>query len=490
MRSIVSIKRGNPDPYVIREQEHIVSDTSSSELAGDRSRAALTHGSTENTELVRAARASLIGTTVEWYDFFIYASAAGLVFGDLFFSGLSSSTAVLASLATIGVSFLARPLGGIAAGHLGDRVGRKAMLVITLLLMGVSTIGVGLLPTYASIGITAPILLVVLRLLQGLSAGGEWGGAALMAVEHAPAGKRGYYGSAPQLGTPLGLVLATGVFLIISAFTTDEQFEDWGWRIPFLLSSVLIVIGFYVRSRVSESPVFADMKKRKSDTKAPLSVLLRTHRRELVIGVGLFIACNMNGYILIGFINSYGTKTLGLASTTMLSIGIVGAVVWGISTVVGAKFSDRVGRRKTYIVGAIALGVWSFPFFFLLDTANVGLMILAVAGLSVGLGLTYAPQAAAYAEMFPVAIRYSGASLAYSIGAVLGGGFAPLIAAWLVRETGTSLAVSGYMFLSCVLTLIAALALVQKSEAENDAFVRGVEVTDAAPTASDPVADR
>ncbi len=426
-------------------------------------------------ELIRAARASLIGTTVEWYDFFIYASAAGLIFGDLFFGGMDSSTAVLASLATIGVSFLARPIGGIVAGHLGDRVGRKAMLVITLLMMGVSTIGVGLLPTYASIGIAAPVLLVVFRLIQGLSAGGEWGGAALMAVEHAPAGKRGYYGSAPQLGTPIGLVLATGVFLVVSTFTTDEQFDAWGWRIPFLLSSVLIIIGFYVRSRVAESPVFVDMKQRKSDAKAPLSVLLRTHRRKLAIGVGLFIACNLNGYILIGFINSYGTKTLGLTSTTMLSLGIVGAVLWGFTTVAGAKYSDRVGRRKTYVVGATVLGIWTFPFFLLLDTANVGLMVVAVSGLSVGLGLTYGPQAATYAEMFPVSIRYSGASLAYSIGAVLGGGFAPLIAAWLVRETGSTLAVSAYMCVSCVLTVIAALALVQKSEAENDAFVRGLE---------------
>ncbi|OPX13346.1 MFS transporter [Mycobacterium sp. AT1] len=429
---------------------------------------------TTQKELVRAARASMIGTTVEWYDFFVYASAAGLVFSDLFFSQLGASAAILASLATIGVSFLARPLGGIVAGHLGDRWGRKAMLVVTLLLMGVSTVGVGLLPTYAEIGIAAPILLVALRFLQGISAGGEWGGAALMSVEHAPAARRGYYGSAPQLGTPLGLLLATGVFLAVSTMTTHEQFRSWGWRIPFLLSAVLIVIGFYVRSKVNESPVFAELKERKKDTRAPLSVLFRDYRKELLVGIGLFIACNLNGYMLIGFLTSYGTKTLGKDTSTMLLIGSIGAIGWGVSTVLAAQWSDRVGRRRTYIVGAIVLGAWTFPFFVLLDTANLPLMVLAVLGLTVGLGLTYGPQAAAYAEMFPAAIRYSGASLAYAIGAVLGGGFAPLIAAWLVGATGSSLAVSAYMFASCLLTLAAALAMQQRSAAENDAFVRGV----------------
>ncbi|WP_218042424.1 MFS transporter [Streptomyces chartreusis] len=224
---------------------------------------------TNHRELVRVARASLIGTTMEWYDFFVYASAAGLVFGDHYFSGLGSSAAVPASLATIGVSFLARPIGGIIASHLGDRIGRKAVMVVTLLLMGLSTIGVGLLPTYASIGVTAPVLLVILRLLQGLSAGGEWGGAALMSVEHAPGGRRGYYGSAPQLGTPIGLLLATGVFLAVSASTIDDQFASWGWRIPFLLSVALIAIGFYVRSQVEESPVFVDMKRRQPHHVAP-----------------------------------------------------------------------------------------------------------------------------------------------------------------------------------------------------------------------------
>jgi metabolite-proton symporter len=425
-------------------------------------------------ELVRAAGASMIGTTVEWYDFFVYASAAGLVFSDLYFGQLGSSAAILASLATIGVSFLARPLGGVLAGHLGDRWGRKAMLVVTLVLMGVATVGVGLLPTYSAIGIAAPILLVVLRFLQGISAGGEWGGAALMSVEHAPASQRGYYGSAPQLGTPLGLLLATGVFLAVSTLTTEDQFRSWGWRIPFLLSAVLIVIGFYVRSKVNESPVFTEIKNRSQDQRAPLSVLFRNYHKQLIIGVGLFIACNLNGYILIGFLNSYGTKTLGLASSTMLLVGSVGALGWGASTVLAAQWSDRVGRRRTYIAGAIALGAWAFPFFFLLDTANVWLMVVAVVGLTVGLGITYGPQAAAYAEMFPAAIRYSGASLAYAIGAVLGGGFAPLIAAWLVGATGSSLAVSAYMFASCVLTLIAAVAMEQRSPAENDAFVRGL----------------
>jgi MFS family permease len=296
---------------------------------------------------------------------------------------------------------------------------------LCVLLMGISTIGVGLLPTYASIGVAAPILLVALRLLQGLSIGGEWGGAALMSVEHAPGNRRGAYGTASQLGAPIGLLLATGVFLVVSATTTDEQFTAWGWRIPFLLSAIMIGIGIYVRLRVNESPVFTDLKRRKARHTAPLRTLLRDHRRELLIGIGLFIACNLNGYLLIGFLNSYGTKTLHQSSSTMLMIVMTGAVTWAVAIVLAARWSDQIGRRRTYIVGALALGAWTFPFFLLLDTRNIALMVLAVVGLTAGLGLTTGPLAAAYAEMFPAPIRYSGASLAYSLGAVLGGGFAP-----------------------------------------------------------------
>ena len=430
--------------------------------------------STEDPAAVRrVALASLVGTTVEWYDFFIYASAAGLVFSQLFFTALDPATALLASFATIGVSFIARPLGGVIAGHLGDRIGRKRMLVATLLIMGLATVGVGLLPTYASIGVAAPILLLVLRLLQGLSAGGEWGGAALMAVEHAPPGRRGFFGTYPQVGVPIGLILANLVFLVVSTSTTKEQFLSWGWRIPFLLSVVLIGVGLFVRARVDESPVFAKLRAQRARRSAPMLSVLRNQPRALLIAIGLFIANNMIGYLLIAFITSYGTRVLGLPSSTMLAVGIVGAVVWGVAIVWSGAWSDRVGRRRVYLIGTIALLVWSFPFFLLLDTASLPLMLLAVAVLGVGLGLTYGPQAAAYAELFPVDVRYSGASFAYAIGAVLGGGFAPLIAQALIGATGTSLSVSVYMVVVCLITLAAVLAMREGTAAEREAFVVG-----------------
>jgi metabolite-proton symporter len=430
--------------------------------------------STEDPAAVRrVALASLVGTTVEWYDFFIYASAAGLVFSQLFFTALDPATALLASFATIGVSFVARPLGGVIAGHLGDRLGRKRMLVATLLIMGLSTVGVGLLPTYASIGVLAPILLLVLRLLQGLSAGGEWGGAALMAVEHAPPGRRGFFGTYPQVGVPVGLILANLVFLVVSTSTTKEQFLSWGWRIPFLLSVVLIGVGLFVRARVDESPVFAKLRAQRARRSAPMLSVLRNQPRALLVAIGLFIANNMIGYLLIAFITSYGTRVLGLPSSTMLAVGIVGAVVWGVAIVWSGAWSDRVGRRRVYLVGTIALLVWSFPFFLLLDTASLPLMLLAVAVLGVGLGLTYGPQAAAYAELFPADVRYSGASFAYAIGAVLGGGFAPLIAQALIGATGTSLSVSVYMVVVCLITLAAVLAMREGTAAEREAFVVG-----------------
>jgi len=429
--------------------------------------------STGGGRLRRVIGASLVGTTIEWYDFFIYASAAGLVFGKQFFPSLDGTAALLASFATLGVSFVARPIGGIIAGHLGDRVGRKAVLVVTLMLMGLSTIGVGLLPSYDSIGVAAPILLVTLRLLQGLSAGGEWGGAALMSVEHAPAGRRGYYGSFPQIGVPIGLLLANLVFFTVSSVTTEDQFARWGWRIPFLLSVVLIAVGFFVRARVSESPVFNDLRARRARRSAPLAEVLRSNRRELVIAIGLFIANNMVGYILIAFINSYGTRTLGLSSTTMLFVGMVGAVAWGVFTVLAGVWSDNWGRRKTYLIGTIAMAAWTFPFFLLFDTKSVPLMLLSVIALAFGLGLTYGPQAATYSELFPAGIRYSGVSFAYAFGAILGGGFAPLVSTWLVGETGTSLSVSGYMLLACLVTLAAVLALRERPAAEREAFVSG-----------------
>jgi metabolite-proton symporter len=422
-------------------------------------------------QMRRAAWASLVGTTIEWYDFLVFAAAAGLVFGQLFFPSLEPASALLASFATIGVSFLARPIGGVLAGHLGDRLGRKAMLVATLMLMGGSTTAIGLLPTYDAIGVAAPALLVVLRFLQGISAGGEWGGAALLAVEHAPPGRRGFFGSFPQLGGPFGLVLANLVLLAASSWTTPEQFLAWGWRIPFLLSIVLIGVGFAVRVGVVETPVFDELRRRKAQRSAPLAVLWRTHRREIVVASALFVGVNLCGYIMIAFIGSYGTQQLRADRSTMLIVGVAGALSWALWTVVGAHVSDRFGRRRTYLWGTVALTVWAVPMFLLLDTGALPWMLLSVFGLAVGLGITYGPQAAAYAELFPAAVRYSGASLSYALGAVIGGGFAPLIAAWLLGLTGSSLAVSAYMVVGCLITLAAVLVWTEASATERESFV-------------------
>ncbi|NKQ54742.1 MHS family MFS transporter [Amycolatopsis sp. K13G38] len=430
---------------------------------------------TVTPQMRRVAWASLVGTTIEWYDFLVFAAAAGLVFDKLFFPGLEPASALLASFATIGVSFLARPLGGVIAGHLGDLFGRRAILVATLILMGGATTAIGLLPGYATIGVAAPVLLVVLRFLQGISAGGEWGGAALLAVEHAPPGRRGLFGAFPQLGGPFGLVLANLVLLGVSTTTTPQQFLAWGWRIPFLLSVVLIALGLVIRARVGETPVFAELRRTRTRRSAPLAVLLRHNFRAVVVASALFIGVNLCGYILIAFIGSYGTQKLHAGRSAMLLVGVVGALSWALWTVLGARWSDRLGRRRTYLLGTVALAVWALPMFLLLDTGSVPLMLLAVFGLAIGLGITYGPQAAAYAELFPAAVRYSGASLAYSLGAVLGGGFAPLVAAWLLARTGSSLAVSAYMFLGCLITFAAVLAWSERPVGEREASVSTVD---------------
>jgi metabolite-proton symporter len=430
---------------------------------------------TVTAQMRRVAWASLVGTTIEWYDFLVFAAAAGLVFDKLFFPSLAPASALLASFATVGVSFLARPLGGIVAGHLGDLFGRRAMLVATLVLMGGATTAIGLLPGYATIGVAAPVLLVVLRFLQGISAGGEWGGAALLAVEHAPPGRRGLFGAFPQLGGPFGLVLANLVLLGVSTATTPEQFLAWGWRIPFLLSVVLVMAGLVIRARVAETPVFAELRRTRARRSAPLAVLLRTQLRAVVVASALFVGVNLCGYILIAFIGSYGTQKLHVSRSAMLLVGVVGALSWALWTVLGARWSDRLGRRRTYLVGTVALAGWAFPMFLLLDTGSLPWMLLAVFGLAFGLGITYGPQAAAYAELFPAAVRYSGASLAYALGAVLGGGFAPLVAAWLLARTGSSLAVSAYMVLGCLITLAGVLGWSERPMREREESVSTVD---------------
>ncbi|MEW2499898.1 MFS transporter [Amycolatopsis sp. NPDC047767] len=406
----------------------------------------------------RVAVASAIGTTIEWYDYFIYSTATALVFNKLFFPSLSPASGTLAAFATLGVGFVARPLGGIVWGHFGDRVGRKAMLVASLVLMGLATAAVGVLPTFAQAGVLAPVLLVVLRVLQGISAGGEWGGAALMAVEHAPAGRRGRYGSFSQIGVPAGLIIAQLVFFAVTSSLSPEDFRSWGWRVPFLVSLVLVVVGLVIRLRVAESPVFAQLRDSGERSRVPIADVLRRRPREVTVAALSFIANTALGYVFFAYLLSYGTSVLKLSSTTMLVEIIVGSVVWLVSIIAGAIWSDRVGRKRVYLVGSVLLVVWSIPFFLLVDTRQPWLLGVAVVVLNLGLGATYGPQSALFAELFEPRYRYSGASFAYAVGAVLGGGFAPLIATALQTSTGTSLSVSLYMVAVALISLGAVIA--------------------------------
>ncbi|SEC69174.1 metabolite-proton symporter [Amycolatopsis tolypomycina] len=407
--------------------------------------------------LRRVAVASAVGTTIEWYDYFIYSTATALVFNKVFFTSLSPASGTLAAFATLGVGFLARPVGGILWGHFGDRVGRKAMLVLSLLLMGFATVGVGLLPTYSAIGVWAPILLLVLRLLQGLSAGGEWGGAALMAVEHAPEDRRGRYGAFSQIGVPAGLILAQLVFFVLGRALTDAQFASWGWRVPFLASIVLVGVGLVIRLRIEESPVFSRLREAEERSSRPMVEVLRERPRALLVASGSFIANTAIGYIFLAYLLSYGTSVLKIPRTTLLVVVIVGSVTWLVSILAAAAWSDHVGRKPVYLAGSVLLVLWPIPFFLLVDTKATVWLLVAVIVLNVGLGATYGPQSALFAELFEPRYRYSGASFSYAVGAVLGGGFAPLIATALQTATGTSLSVSLYLVAVALLSLVAVL---------------------------------
>lgn len=416
--------------------------------------------STESAGLGRESRrvilATMVGTTIEWYDYFIYAVCAGLVFSSQFFAAIGKD-ALIVSFATIGISFLFRPVGAILAGHLGDKIGRRAMLILTLLLMGSSTVLIGFVPSAATIGVSAPIILSLLRIVQGLSAGGEWGGAVLLAVEHAPRAKRGFFGAFPQIGVPIGLLLANGVLAGVTALTTPEQFLAWGWRIPFLLSFVLVVAGIVIRTRVSESPVFDEVRKQKEQASVPLVPLFKNHWLLVILGALLFAANNAVGYMTTGgYVQSYAVKVVGVAQTPILIGVMVSAVAWLVTTLLGGWLSDKYGRIRIYKIGFIVQLLWMFPFFALINTGNIGLIIMALILFTIGLGFTYGPQAALYAEMYPANVRYSGAAISYAIGAVLGGAFAPTIAQALQSRTGSVYPVGVYLGIVTAVGLAAA----------------------------------
>jgi len=423
--------------------------TAAARLGGER------QGTTQS--LRQVALASFIGTTIEWYDFFLYGTAAALVFDKLFFPSVSPTIGTLAAFATFGVGFAARPVGGIVFGHFGDRVGRKSMLVISLLIMGLATAAIGILPSYASIGIAAPIALVVLRLAQGLGVGGEWGGAVLMSVEHAPKGKRGLYGSFPQMGVLAGLLLSTLVFAFMQSATTEAAFLSWGWRIPFLFSILLVGVGLFIRMRIMESPTFQQVKDTGTEAPKPIVDVIKTQPRDVLIAMGMRIAENGVFYIFTVFVLAYAEDTLKLGKSTMLT-GVAIAAAVGLFTVpLWGSLSDRFGRKPLYMTGAVFSTLFAFPFFMLVDTKETVLVWLAIVlGVNVGHDLMYGPQAAFYSEMFGTRVRYSGASLGYQLASVLSGGFAPLIAAALLAANNDDpTLVAVYMVVMGVITVVA-----------------------------------
>ena len=411
----------------------------------------------------RVALATLVGTTIEWYDFFIFAQAAALVFPILFFEEAGPQSAQILSFVSVGLSFLFRPLGAFLAGHYGDKLGRRLMLVLTLIVMGGATTLIGLLPTYATAGIIAPILLVLLRIFQGISAGGEWGGAVLMAVEHAPVNRRGRAGSVPQLGVPLGMLLASGMMALVNGvIAPGDAFIEWGWRVPFLVSIVLIVAGYLIRRAVDESPVFEEIAERKELVTNPMAKLFKRHWLVVVLAALIFAGNGASGYMITGgYLTKYATNedTFAMDQTAVLLVMSAAAFGWLVSTFLSGFLADWVGRRTTYIIGWVFLGAMSFPLFLLVNTGEVALLLVACLLFSIGLGLTYGPQAAWYSEMFPADVRFSGVSVAYAIGAILGGAFAPTIATFLVQQTGGTTAVSIYLLGMVVVGFVATLLL-------------------------------
>lgn len=409
---------------------------------------------TVRTSPLRVASASFIGTTVEYYDFLIYGTAAALVFPKLFFPEVSAATGLLLSFATFGVGFVARPLGGIVFGHYGDRIGRKRMLVYSLLIMGVATVLMGALPTYAQIGVAAPILLTLLRLAQGFAVGGEWGGATLMAVEHADAARKGLYGAFPQMGAPAGTATATLAFYLVSLLP-DDQFLAWGWRIPFLASAILIAIGLAIRLTLAESPDFAAVQARAAVVRLPIAVAVRRHWRQILLVAGAYLSQGVFAYICVAYLVSYATTVAGIERTAALLGVCVAAVVAVVMYPVFGRVSDAVGRKPVFLAGVVAMGFSVLPVFTLINTGRPELFLLAVV---LVFGLAMAPAAGVTGSLFSLAfdpdVRYSGVSLGYTLSAVLGSAFAPTIATALYAATHSSDSIAAYMIVVSVISAV------------------------------------
>lgn len=424
-------------------------------------------------QAVKAALSSFVGSVIEWYDFFLYGTAAALVFPQLFFPNSDPLVGTLQSFGTFTIGFIARPVGGMLFGHFGDRLGRKSMLVLTLLIMGMATAFIGILPTYETIGIWAPVLLVALRILQGFAVGGEWGGAALVAVEHAPKGKRGLYGSWTQMGVPGGLLLSTAVFAAFSALP-QEQFLAWGWRVPFLLSFALVVVGLFIRLRVEETPAFQQVKEARRESRMPVVEVLRTHPKQVLLAMGARFAENGAFYIFSTFVLSYGTKYLEMPRSAILNGVLLATALECLAIPLFAALSDRIGRRPVYMAGAAFTALFAFPFFWLMGTKSLPLIWLAIVlALAVGHAAMYGPQAAFLAELFGTQVRYSGISIGYQLASVFAGGLAPLVATALLAWTGGApWAVALYVSGMALVTLAAVFLAAETRERELRTFGR------------------
>ena len=422
----------------------------------------------QKNNMRKVALTALAGTSIEWYDFFLYGAAAALIFPTAFFGETTPNTALILSLLTFAAGFIARPIGGIVFGHYGDRVGRKKTLVMALILMGVSSTLIGLLPTYAMIGVTAPILLTSLRFAQGLAIGGQWGGAMLLVTESAPSNQRGYYGAFAQAGAPVGVILANLAFIVTSSLVSEESFYSWGWRIPFLASAVLIAISMYIQLNLEDTKAFKELKLLRENSnenvkvtkRSPIIEALRKYPKRIALAAGAFLSIQVTFYILIAFLLAYGASSENISRDDMLTAVLIASAIMVPIQFVFSSYSDRNGRKGIFMLGAILTGIWAFAIFPLVDTENFWLIVLAITGGLIFLAMVYGPQAAFFTELFSTEVRYSGATLGYQFGAILGGAFAPTIAALLWNDFGV-IWVSVYIAFASFLTLLSVMALTE-----------------------------